>query len=105
MVSLVAKRIDQEDQMHAMLILSFRTFDLLVHLHFKFLTLGVFHRPLTLILPQTKVSRYKWEAYGDANWWCIYYFLPGREHTFAKVSQSKWEVYLDGGNSAVVIGF
>ena len=23
-----------------------------------------------------KVSRYKWEAYRDTNWWCIYYFLP-----------------------------
>ena len=26
----------------------------------------------------TKVSRYKLEAYRDANWWCIYYFLPSR---------------------------
>ena len=32
-----------------------------------------------------KVSRYKWEAYRDTNWWCIYYFLPQGEHTFAKV--------------------
>ena len=23
-----------------------------------------------------KVSRYKWEAYRDTNWWCIHYFLP-----------------------------
>ena len=23
-----------------------------------------------------KVSRYKWEAYRDTNWWCLYYFLP-----------------------------
>ena len=34
-----------------------------------------------------KVSRYKWEAYRDTNWWCIYYFLPRRGHTFAKVSR------------------
>ena len=32
-----------------------------------------------------KVSRYKWEAYRDANWWCMYYFLPKGGHTFAKV--------------------
>ena len=32
-----------------------------------------------------KVSRYKWEPYRDTNWWCIYYFLPGGGHTFAKV--------------------
>ena len=32
-----------------------------------------------------KVSRYKWEAYRDTNWWCIYYFLPQGGHTFAKV--------------------
>ena len=32
-----------------------------------------------------KVSRYKWEAYRDTNWWCIYYFLPRGGHTFAKV--------------------
>ena len=38
-----------------------------------------------------KVSRYKWEAYRDTNWWCIYYFLPRGGHTFAKV----WEVYRD----------
>ena len=23
-----------------------------------------------------KVLRYKWEAYRDTNWWCMYYFLP-----------------------------
>ena len=23
-----------------------------------------------------KVSQSKWEPYRDANWWCIYYFLP-----------------------------
>ena len=34
-----------------------------------------------------KASRYKWEAYRDTNWCCIYCFLPGRGHTFAKVSQ------------------
>ena len=34
-----------------------------------------------------KVSRYKWEAYRDTNWWCIYYFLPKRGHTFARVSR------------------
>ena len=34
-----------------------------------------------------KVSRYKWEPYCDTNWWCIYYFLPRRGHTFAKVSR------------------
>ena len=34
-----------------------------------------------------KVSRYKWEAYRDTNWWCIYYFLPREGHTFAKVSR------------------
>ena len=34
-----------------------------------------------------KVSRYKWEAYRDTNWWCIYYFLPRGGHTFAKVSR------------------
>ena len=33
----------------------------------------------------TKVSRYKWEAYRDTNWWCIYYFLPRGGHIFAKV--------------------
>ena len=32
-----------------------------------------------------KVSRYKWEAYRDTNWWCIYHFLPGGGHTFAEV--------------------
>ena len=32
-----------------------------------------------------KVSRYKWEAYHDTNWWCIYYFLPRGQHTFAKI--------------------
>ena len=32
-----------------------------------------------------KVSRYKWEAYRDTNWWCIYYFLPQGGHTFTKV--------------------
>ena len=32
-----------------------------------------------------KVSRYKWEAYRDTNWWCIYCFLPRGGHTFAKV--------------------
>ena len=42
-----------------------------------------------------KVSRYKWEAYRDTNWWCIYYFLPRGGHTFAKVSRWKWEVYRD----------
>ena len=26
-----------------------------------------------------KVSRYKWEAYRDTNWWCIYSFLPSLE--------------------------
>ena len=31
-----------------------------------------------------KVSRYKWEAYHDTNWWCIYYLLPRGGHTFAK---------------------
>ena len=35
-----------------------------------------------------KVSRYKWEAYRDANWWCIHYSLPSAGHTFAqKVSR------------------
>ena len=34
-----------------------------------------------------KVSRCKWEAYRDTDWWCIYYFLPGGRHTFAKVSR------------------
>ena len=34
-----------------------------------------------------KVSRYKWEAYRDTNWRCIYYFLPREQHTFAKVSR------------------
>ena len=34
-----------------------------------------------------KVSRYKWEAYRVTNWWCVYYFLPRRGHTFAKVSR------------------
>ena len=34
-----------------------------------------------------KVSRYKWEAYRDTNWWCIYYCLPTGVHTFAKVSR------------------
>ena len=34
-----------------------------------------------------KVSRYKWEAYRDTNWWCMYYFLPRGGHTFAKVSR------------------
>ena len=34
-----------------------------------------------------KVSRYKWEAYRDTNWWCICYFLPRGGHTFAKVSR------------------
>ena len=29
-----------------------------------------------------KVSRYKWEAYRDTNWWCIYYFLARGGHTF-----------------------
>ena len=42
-----------------------------------------------------KVSQYKWEAYRDTNWWCIYYFLPRSGHTFAKVSQYKWELYRD----------
>ena len=32
-----------------------------------------------------KVSQYKWEAYRDTNWWCIYYFLPTGGHSFAKV--------------------
>ena len=32
-----------------------------------------------------KISRYKWEAHRDTNWWCIYYFLPRGGHTFAKV--------------------
>ena len=32
-----------------------------------------------------RVSRYKWEADRDTNWWCIYYFLPMGGHTFAKV--------------------
>ena len=32
-----------------------------------------------------KVSRYKWEAYRDTNWWCIYYFLPRGGHTFSKI--------------------
>ena len=34
-----------------------------------------------------KVSRYKWDPYRDTNWWCIYYFLPSRGNTFAKVLQ------------------
>ena len=34
-----------------------------------------------------RVSRYKLEAYRDANWWCVYYFLPRGGHTFAKVSR------------------
>ena len=34
-----------------------------------------------------KVSRCKWEAYRDTNWWRIYYFLPSGGHTFAKVSR------------------
>ena len=32
-----------------------------------------------------KVSRCKWEAYRDTNWWCICYFLPTQGHTFAEV--------------------
>ena len=35
-----------------------------------------------------KASRYKWEAYRDANWWCTYYFLPRGGHTFAKVPRT-----------------
>ena len=31
-----------------------------------------------------KVSRYKWEAYRDTNWWCIYYLLPGGGAYFCK---------------------
>ena len=34
-----------------------------------------------------KVSRYKWEAYRDTNWWCIYYYLPTGGHAFAKASR------------------
>ena len=34
-----------------------------------------------------KASRYKWEAYRDTNWWCIYHFLPKRGRTFAKISR------------------
>ena len=34
-----------------------------------------------------KVSRYKWEAFRDTNWWRIYYFLPREGHTFAKESR------------------
>ena len=32
-----------------------------------------------------KVSRYKWEAYRETSWWCIYYFLPKRGQIFAEV--------------------
>ena len=39
-----------------------------------------------------RALRYKWEAYRDTNWWCIYYFLPRVGHTFAKVSRHNWEV-------------
>ena len=31
-----------------------------------------------------EVSRYKWEAYRDTHWWCIYYFLPKRRAYFCK---------------------
>ena len=34
-----------------------------------------------------KASWYKWEAYLDTNWWCIYDSLPRGGHTFAKVSR------------------
>ena len=38
--------------------------------------LGVFQRPpLTRPNTSAKVLRYKWEAYRDTDWWCIYYFL------------------------------
>ena len=32
----------------------------------------------TTLDPNTseKASRYKWEAYRDTHWWCLYYFLP-----------------------------
>ena len=33
---------------------------------------GVFERPLTLILLlDSRVSRYKWEACRDTKWWCV----------------------------------
>ena len=40
----------------------------------------------TTLEPHTsaKVSRYKWKAYRDTNWWCIGYFLPSGGHVFAK---------------------
>ena len=28
-----------------------------------------------------KVSRYKWEAYRDTNWWCIYYYEARNDYT------------------------
>ena len=31
-----------------------------------------------------KVSRYKWAAYRDTNWWCMCYFLPRGGHTLQK---------------------
>ena len=39
-----------------------------------------------------EVSRDKWEACCDTNWWCTYYSLPKEGHTFAaRVSRWKWE--------------
>ena len=34
-----------------------------------------------------RVSRYKWEPYRDAKWWCICYFLQRGWHPFAEVSR------------------
>ena len=48
--------------------------------------LGVFQRPLTLILLR-KYRDTNARPYRDANWWCIYYSLAKCGHTFAKVSR------------------
>ena len=38
-------------------------------------------------ITSAKASRYKWEAYRDTIWLCIYYFLLRGGHTFAEVSR------------------
>ena len=34
-----------------------------------------------------KVSRYKWEAYRDTNWWCVYTTFAKRAAYFCKSTQ------------------
>ena len=44
-----------------------------------------------------KVSRYKWEAHRDTNWWCIYYPPPGENYKNNSPRIFLCDFFLGGG--------